>query len=99
MSDFTGTYTLTINTPMGKQEGTLTLAQDGSSLTGSMSAQGESVDISNGSVEGDAASWDVAVSKPMPMTLGFSASKTDSGVSGKVKLGAFGEADWEGVSA
>lgn len=99
MSDFTGTYTISINTPMGKQEGTLILAQDGSNLTGSMSAQGESTDIENGAVEGDSASWDVKVSKPMPMTLGFTASKSDTGVSGKVKLGAFGESDWDGTAA
>lgn len=96
---FSGTYNVTINTPMGKQEGVLTLAEEGGALNGNMSAQGETVDIKNGSVNGDSATWDVDVSKPMPMTLGFEAKKDGDNVNGSVKLGAFGNAPFEGTPA
>ncbi len=99
MSDFNGTWNIEINTPMGKQEGTLTLAQEGDAVTGSMASGGDSVSIENGSVSGDQASWEAKVSKPMPLTLGFSATKDGDNIGGKVKLGAFGEADFSGTPA
>ncbi|MCI5043805.1 MAG: hypothetical protein MRY72_03825 [Aquisalinus sp.] len=99
MAEFNGSWNIEINTPMGKQEGTLTLAQDGGSLSGSMAQGGESTDIENGAVAGDQATWDVKVTKPMPLTLGFTASLDGDNISGKVKLGAFGEADFSGGPA
>lgn len=99
MSDFNGTWAVTINTPMGKQEGTLILNQEGDSLSGSMAAQGDTAEIKNGKVEGETATWNVDVTKPMPLTLGFNASKTGDNLTGKVALGAFGQADFEGVPA
>ncbi|NNU16563.1 hypothetical protein HK107_09545 [Parvularcula sp. ZS-1/3] len=87
---FSGTYAVEINTPMGKQEGTLTLVEDGGALTGTMAAQGDTAEIKNGSVNGDTAMWDVDVSKPMPLTLGFEGKKDGGNINGSVKLGAFG---------
>jgi hypothetical protein len=92
---FAGTYNITINTPMGKQEGVLTLAEDGSNLTGTMSAQGDSTEIKNGSVNGDSATWDVDVTKPMPLTLSFDGKKAGEDINGNVKLGAFGSSTFE----
>ena len=99
MADFNGTWNVIINTPMGKQEGTLVLNQDGSELTGTMSAQGDTAQVKNGKVEGDTAKWDVDVSKPMPLTLSFTGSKAGDNLNGKVALGAFGNADFEGTPA
>ncbi len=99
MADFNGTWNIAINTPMGKQEGTLTLAQDGDSLSGNMASGGDSTDIENGSVAGDAATWDAKVTKPMPLTLSFTANRDGDNIGGKVKLGAFGEADFSGTPA
>lgn len=99
MSDFNGTWNVTINTPMGKQEGTLTLAQDGDSLGGTMAAQGDTAEIKNGKVDGDKASWAVDVTKPMPLTLTFNAEKVGDNLNGTVALGAFGNAEFSGVPA
>jgi hypothetical protein len=96
---FSGTYNVTINTPMGKQEGVLTLNEDGSNLTGTMAAQGDTAEIKNGKVEGDRAMWDVDVSKPMPLTLSFDGTKTGDNLSGNVKLGAFGSSTFEATAA
>lgn len=96
---FSGTYTVTINTPMGKQEGKLTLAEDGGALTGSMEQGGDSVALKNGSVNGDAATWDVDVTKPMPLTLSFDGKKDGDKITGSVKLGAFGSSTFEATAA
>ena len=95
---FAGTYNISINTPMGKQEGTLTLAEDGG-LTGTMAAMGDSVDIKNGAVNGDTATWAVDVTKPMPLTHEFEGKKDGDNLSGSVKLGAFGASTFEATPA
>ncbi|RFB03954.1 hypothetical protein [Parvularcula marina] len=97
---FDGKYNVTIQTPMGAQQGTLELKQSGDDLTGSMIAgSGESAEIKNGKVNGDSASWDVDISSPMPMTLSFEATKAGDNLGGSVTLGAFGQSTFEGVPA
>jgi hypothetical protein len=88
-----------MNTPMGAQEGTLELQTDGGSLTGKMKgAQGE-IDLKDGSADGDKLAWKADITTPMPMTLEFSATVDGDKMSGNVKLGAFGNATFEGTRA
>ncbi len=96
---FEGTYNVVIETPMGKQEGVLTLAQAGDDLTGNMASQGDSVELKNGKVNGDSATWDVDVTKPMPLTLSFDGNKDGDNISGSVKLGAFGQSTFAATKA
>lgn len=96
---FDGTYNITIQTPMGSQTGVLTLKQNGDELTGTMASQGDQTAIKNGHVHGDHAHWEVDISKPMPMTLGFTAGKADTGLSGSVKLGMFGQSTFSATAA
>lgn len=91
---FSGTYNVEINTPMGKQEGVLHLNEEGGNLTGNMEQGGDKVDIKNGSVAGDKATWDVDVTKPMPLTLSFEGEKSGDNIQGNVKLGAFGSSNF-----
>jgi hypothetical protein len=92
---FAGTYNVTINTPMGKQEGVLVLEENGDALTGTMSAGGDSAEVKNGKVMGDTATWDVDVKKPMPLTLSFEGKEAGDDINGNVKLGAFGNSTFE----
>lgn len=94
-----GTYNLTINTPMGKQDGKLTIAADGGALTGTMEQMGNTVDIANGTADGNNLTWEAAITTPMPMTLKFAAAVDGDAISGQVELGAFGKADFEGTRA
>ena len=48
-----GTWNLTMQTPMGERRSTLTLATSGGSLTGSQEAEGNTTDITDGSVNGN----------------------------------------------
>jgi hypothetical protein len=94
-----GTWNITTNTPMGAQEGTLTLTTDGGTLTGSMAGQQGSMDVQDGAVDGDNVSWKAAITQPMPLTLEFSGTVDGDNISGTVKLGAFGEATFSGSRA
>ena len=94
-----GTWNTTINTPMGAQNGTLTLTTDGAELSGTMSSPQGEMAIENGAADGDTLTWKAAITSPMPMTLEFSASVDGDVITGTVKLGAFGEAEFSGTRA
>lgn len=94
-----GTWNTTINTPMGAQNGTLELNVDGSDLSGKMSSPQGEMAIENGAIDGDTLSWKAAITSPMPMTLEFSATVDGDAITGTVKLGAFGEAEFSGTRA
>ena len=95
----TGTWNVTMNTPMGAQQGVLDLKIDGDSLTGTMSGAQGSMALSDGCVDGDKLTWKAAMTQPMPMTLEFSATVDGDAISGQVKLGAFGNATFSGARA
>ena len=94
-----GIWNITINTPMGAQNGTLELNVDGSDLSGKMSSPQGEMAIENGAIDGDSLSWKAAITAPMPMTLEFSATVDGDAITGTVKLGAFGEAEFSGTRA
>jgi hypothetical protein len=94
-----GTWKLTFDTPIGTQETTLEAKAVGGALTGTQSGRDGSQAIHDGAVDGDEASWSLAISSPMPMTLEFKGKVDGDAMSGTVKLGMFGEARFTGVRA
>jgi hypothetical protein len=91
-----GTWQITVNTPMGPQATTLTLASDGATLSGEQSADGSSIAIHDGTVKGDEVSWKVAVTKPMSLTVSFRGKVEGDKISGKAKAGMFPAMAFEG---
>ena len=91
-----GTWSADMETPMGMQTILLQLASAGTTLTGKMSGSGGSVELFDGQVEGNKASWKADITQPMPLTLEFSVTVDGAGMSGSVKLGAFGDAPLTG---
>ncbi len=94
-----GSWKITVNSPMGKQESTLNLASSGATLTGTASAQGNTTDVKDGKVDGDNVSWSSAITTPFPMTLEFTGTVSGDTIKGKVKAGSFGSFDFEGGRA
>ena len=94
-----GTWNTTMNTPMGAQQGTLTLSTEGGSLTGKLSGPQGDIDLEDGTVDGDNLTWKASITTPMAMTLEFSATVSGDEISGTVKLGAFGDASFSGTRA
>lgn len=75
----------------------LTLAVNGSDLTGTLSNGAQSTAIQDGRADGDNASWKADISSPMPMTLEFTVTVTGNNMTGSVKLGIFGNAPLRGT--
>lgn len=94
-----GSWNTTINTPMGAQNGTLTLSTEGGKLTGKMASPQGEMDIQDGAIDGETLSWKADITSPMAMTLEFSATVTGDEIGGTVKLGAFGNATFSGTRA
>lgn len=93
-----GNWTLTLNTPMGAQERSLTLKTEGAALTGSMGGAQGAVDIENGKVDGNNVSWTI-VAPQFAMTIAFSGTVDGDAISGNAELGAFGSAPFSGTRA
>ena len=94
-----GTWNTTMNTPMGAQNGSLTLTTNGAELSGKMSSPQGEMAIENGTIDGANLAWKAAITSPMPMTLEFTATVDGDAINGTVKLGAFGEAEFSGTRA
>ncbi len=88
-----------MQTPMGERKSGLTLNQDGETLTGQMESDGQSGEITNGKVENGRATWDVAVTTPMPLTLSFDVAENGGNLEGTVELGMFGSSEVSGTPA
>lgn len=94
-----GTWNITMNSPMGAQSATLDLKVDGGSVTGSMKSPMGEIEISEGTADGDSATWKATLTQPMAITMDFTAKAEGDSISGKVALGSFGNADFSGTRA
>jgi hypothetical protein len=97
----TGTWSISMTTPMGAQAATLEFVEDGATLTGTMSAAAapEALEITDGTVDGASLAWKASMTQPMAVTLDFTATVDGDEISGDVALGAFGNATFSGSRA
>lgn len=95
-----GTYNVTIQTPMGDQSGKLTVHAEGDGFCGSVSsAMMGSMDIAGGKVAGNTLSWTMDMTSPMPMTLDCQATVDGDAIAGSIKAGMFGAMALSGTRA
>ena len=94
-----GNWNCVMDTPLGERKIILTLAANGSDLTGTISNGSESTAIQDGHADDDHASWKADISSPVSMTLEFTATVTGNDMTGSVKLGMFGNAPLRGTRA
>ena len=93
-----GNWKTTVNSPMGVQEGTLSITTSGAAFTGKMEGRMGAQDIS-GTVDGDNLAWSAKITSPFPMTLEFTVTVDGDNMTGSVKAGAFGSSPLTGVRA
>ncbi|HUZ11607.1 MAG TPA: hypothetical protein VMU93_01985 [Caulobacteraceae bacterium] len=93
-----GAWKTTINSPMGVQEGTLTIATSGATFSGKMAGAQGTQDIS-GKVDGDTLTWGAKLTQPFPIDLEFNVTVNGDAMEGSVKAGAFGSSPLKGVRA
>ena len=92
-----GDWKVTMNSPMGAQDATLSLAADGAALSGKIVSSQGTQEFAGGSVDGSSLAWKVKMTQPMPMELDFLATVEGDGISGNAKLGMFGNATFSGT--
>ena len=87
-----GTYDTVVKSPMGDQKGTFTVVpgDDGNTFTGSMAGGMGSMDVENGTINGNTLNWKMNMTVPMPMTLDCEATVDGDQMTGNVNAGAFG---------
>jgi hypothetical protein len=85
-----GTWNLTIKSPTGPMETTLSIERSGDTLTGSQSGQGLTSPISDVKLDGNKLTWTNHVTKPMKMKLECSGVIEGTNMTGKVKVGFMG---------
>ena len=94
-----GTWSITVNSPLGEQESTVELRSEGTALTGEQSGDGQSGPIYDGKVDGDRVSWKVDVTRPMSLTIHFEGSVDGDSISGSAKAGMFPKMKFSGSRA
>jgi hypothetical protein len=92
-----GNWNLVMSTPTGERQAALSLNTEGTIRKGSQMADGNSVEIFDGTVNGNDISWKVSITEPMPMTLEFTGTVNGDEIGGTVTLGAFGSSSFTGT--
>jgi hypothetical protein len=94
-----GNWNLTMTTPMGERNATLSLKSAGGTLTGTQGAEGNSAEIFDGSVNGEDVAWKVAITDPMPLTLAFTGKVSGDSIAGEMGIGPMGSFPFTGTRA
>ena len=94
-----GNWNLTMTTPMGERQATLNLKSSGGTLTGTQGAEGNTAEIFDGAVSGDAVNWKVSITNPMPLTLAFTGTVAGDSISGEMGIGPMGSFPFTGKRA
>jgi carbon-monoxide dehydrogenase large subunit len=90
-----GMWKISIAAPMGSQEMKGEFKAEGSVLTGTLfSEMGDQA--FEGTISGDALKWEMKVTKPVALTLKYDVRVEGDRMTGKVKMGVFGNAKLTG---
>ena len=92
-----GSWNLTMETPMGERKAEVALRAAGAALSGTQTAEGNSAAIFDGTVNGNAVSWKVKITNPMPLTLQFDGTVEGDAISGMMSAGALGSWPFSGT--
>lgn len=94
-----GNWNLTMSTPLGERQGTLSLKSSGRTLTGIQGAEGMSAEIFDGTTSGNNVAWKVALTNPMPITLAFTGAVSGDSIAGEIGAGLMGTFPFTGTRA
>jgi hypothetical protein len=94
-----GDWNITMSTPMGERNATLSLKSAGTALTGTQGAEGNTGEIFDGTVNGDDVAWKISITNPMPLTLEFTGKVSGDGMSGEMGIGPMGSFPFTGKRA
>lgn len=93
-----GTYDCVTNTPLGRQKGVLTIVPgEGDSFSGNITGDLGSMEVTDGRIAGQALTWSMRMTVPMPMDLDCKATIDGDALTGTVKAGMFGSMELTGT--
>ena len=87
-----GTWELTIDSPLGKQRALVTLTQNSDDAWQGMARDlrsGEESQMTDISIQGDKVGWQQRITKPMKLKLTYNLTLENDKLTGKVKAGLF----------
>ncbi len=88
-----GTWTMTLTSPMGPMDMTMTLTQTGASFSGSMTSQMGSQELNDGQITGRTVTWTIVVQfGGQSITLNYRGDVEGNRMTGSAELGSFGSA-------
>ena len=99
MADVDGVWECVTKSPLGDQKSTLTVKSDGATFTGTNEGAMGSIDITDGTVDGNTIAWTMKMTVPMPMMLDCEATIDGDSLTGTVGAGAFGKFPMTGSRA
>tara|TARA_E500000331_G_scaffold327477_1_gene346467 strand:- start:2155 stop:2451 length:297 start_codon:yes stop_codon:yes gene_type:complete len=92
-----GSFQVTINSPLGDREATLNLDVADDVVSGSLHSDDVSQEFTGGAANGSEVTWEMDLTRPMPLHLICSATVDGDSISGVIQLGAFGNANFSGT--
>jgi hypothetical protein len=99
MTNVDGIWNISIQEPTGEKKATLTLRAAANSFTGSLSDNGQTLELKDGKIEGDTLTWSMKITKPIPLTLKVQTKVDGSSMSGAVTAGMLGSFPLRGTRA
>ncbi|MEO9180561.1 MAG: hypothetical protein ABI298_02800 [Acidimicrobiales bacterium] len=87
MTNFAGTWDVTLDTPIGKMAVVFEITESDGVITGVARSDAESVDFQDTISEGDRLTWSQAVTTPMRLTLKFDVAVDGDTMSGTSRAG------------
>ena len=94
-----GVWNVTMDSPMGAQQVTLTLTTEGDKLSGKLGGPQGEMEFKDGTVDGNNLAWTINIDQPMPMAIETTATIDGDTLNGESKLGSFGTAKLTGTRA
>ena len=92
-ADIGGTWDVTVSTPQGSNEASMTLTQSGGSFTGQMTSQMGTTTIDNGQMSGRSASWSITLTMGgQSMTITFQGEVEGNRMRGTADMPGMGSA-------
>lgn len=94
-ADIGGTWDVTVSTPQGSNEASMTVTQNGASFTGQMTSQMGTTTIDNGQVSGRSANWSITLTMGgQSMTITFQGEVEGNRMRGTADLPGMGSASF-----
>ena len=87
---------ITVDTPVGQQRGSLSCASPGSAALAAYSEAGE-LALQNGTAQDNELSWELQLSRPIPMTIECQARIHGDTIQGTAMVAAFGDITFTGT--